>query len=480
MTTSKRKGIWIGGAVVVVLALALGLILYDRLRREQPQPAWIVQTGSGAPFGDIQFKYLSIDVERDAGLPYWIFYVLPMIFPEKLPAIGGYEAFGLPWEEGVELPIGMTKVTIGYPRIGFNCALCHTTRYRKQPTDKPTFIPAGPGHTQNIEALSRFFYECAKDPRFDSANILSAMDNFVKLDLIDWLLYRFYIIPETKKRIIEGGENFLWTYRTEPPAWGRGQDGPTYSRKYVRDDVSNTGHYGSNQFPAIWNLAKYQDEHSTDEPQRLNSIGDGRDVRSVVVASLQGLLRPEPRDTANIEKATALLTAYLQQKAAPHLQAFDPADSIQSRGKDVFDRECASCHAPGSARLGKPMPLAEVKTDPDYANRWAAVSGGQPAYVVPHLDGIWLRAPYLHNGSVPTLWDLLQPAQQRPVRFYRGYDVLDLKNVGFVSAETNDDAKHHGALFDTTTAGNSNQGHEYGVGLSDDEKWALIAFMKSL
>ena len=126
------------------------------------------------------------------------------------------------------------------------------------------------------------------------------------------------------------------------------------------------------------------------------------------------------------------------------------------------------------------MPLAEVKTDPDSANRWAAASGSQPAYVVPHLDGIWLRAPYLHNGSVPTLWDLLQPAQQRPVRFYRGYDVLDLKNVGFVSAETNDDAKHHGTLFDTTTAGNSNQGHEYGVGLSGDEKWALIAFMKSL
>ncbi len=49
------------------------------------------------------------------------------------------------------------------------------------------------------------------------------------------------------------------------------------------------------------------------------------------------------------------------------------------------------------------------------------------------LDGIWLRAPYLHNGSVPTLRDLLNDAGQRPKVFYRGYDVFDPKKVGFVS-----------------------------------------------
>jgi hypothetical protein len=105
-------------------------------------------------------------------------------------------------------------VIIGYPRVGFNCALCHTIRERSG--DKPAFAPAGSGHTADIEALSRFFYECAKDPRFESDNILSEIGNFTKLDWIDWLLYRFYIIPATKDRILRDGQNFLWAYGGEP------------------------------------------------------------------------------------------------------------------------------------------------------------------------------------------------------------------------------------------------------------------------
>jgi len=50
------------------------------------------------------------------------------------------------------------------------------------------------------------------------------------------------------------------------------------------------------------------------------------------------------------------------------------------------------------------------------------------------LDGVWLRAPYLHNGSVPTLRDLLMPPQDRPTIFYRGYDVYDYEDLGFVSS----------------------------------------------
>jgi len=47
------------------------------------------------------------------------------------------------------------------------------------------------------------------------------------------------------------------------------------------------------------------------------------------------------------------------------------------------------------------------------------------------LDGIWLRAPYLHNGSVPTLQDLLNPPNERPQTFHRGYDVFDPVKIGF-------------------------------------------------
>ena len=87
-------------------------------------------------------------------------------------------------------------------------------------------------------------------------------------------------------------------------------------------------------------------------------------------------------------------------------------------------------------------------------------------------------APYLHNGSVPSLADLLEPAAQRPTRFYRGYDVIDPVKVGFVSSGP--EAEQAGFAYDVTLPGNGNAGHEYGSGLSPDEKRALVEFMKTL
>ena len=90
------------------------------------------------------------------------------------------------------------------------------------------------------------------------------------------------------------------------------------------------------------------------------------------------------------------------------------------------------------------------------------------AYQSPPLDGVWLRAPYLHNGSVPNLSDLLKPVDQRPKIFYRGYDVYDPVNVGFVT--TGPEAERAGWRHDVTVRGDSNIGHTYGVGLSAEEK----------
>ena len=93
------------------------------------------------------------------------------------------------------------------------------------------------------------------------------------------------------------------------------------------------------------------------------------------------------------------------------------------------------------------------------------------------LDGVWLRAPYLHNGSVPTLRDLLAPPEQRPTVFYRGYNVYDFKNLGFVSSGA--EAEASGFRFDTTERGNGNQGHLYGTSLAPDEIDALIEYLKT-
>lgn len=75
------------------------------------------------------------------------------------------------------------------------------------------------------------------------------------------------------------------------------------------------------------------------------------------------------------------------------------------------------------------------------------------------LDGLWLRAPYLHNGSVPTLRALLEPAANRPATFYRGYDVYDPKDVGFVATVASEGARNY-FRYDTGLPGNGNAGHE--------------------
>ena len=142
------------------------------------------------------------------------------------------------------------------------------------------------------------------------------------------------------------------------------------------------------------------------------------------------------------------------------------------------------------------MPIAEIGTDTNRMSTWtqaaadqanAAVKGlgiNRPnliqnnGYASPPLDGLWMRAPYLHNGSVPTLRDLLEPVEKRPPVFYRGYDVYDPVNVGFVSSGP--EAERIGWKQDARTRGDGNQGHVYGTDLSDAEKQALLEYLKSL
>lgn len=91
------------------------------------------------------------------------------------------------------------------------------------------------------------------------------------------------------------------------------------------------------------------------------------------------------------------------------------------------------------------------------------------------LNGVWAPAPYLHNGSVPTLYDLLLPPAERPTTFAVGRREFDPARVGFRT-----DPFAGGFAFDTSLPGNSNAGHEYGTGLTDAQRWQLVEYLKSL
>ena len=102
------------------------------------------------------------------------------------------------------------------------------------------------------------------------------------------------------------------------------------------------------------------------------------------------------------------------------------------------------------------------------------------------LTGIWATPPYLHNGSVPSLYDLLLPPAQRPSAFDVGTREFDPQRVGFVTAAS--DPVYRSAKssadntfsYNTSVAGNANGGHDYGnAQLTDAERWALVEYMKA-
>lgn len=479
--------------IIILVAAITAYIAWDRGFREHPQPDWVQRDAA------TRFLYGSIGGEWDAGIPYWIFYVLPRMFPEKLPGTGGYVSLGIPWEQGQELPVGFTKKVIGFPRVGNNCAVCHTMKYRTSPDADPVFVPLGPGHTSNVEGFFRFIIDCAKDPRFNADNILLQIELNTKLDFIDKLLYRFFIIPITRKRLLEREEQFQWIYNDHYPDWGRGRDDAMNLTKYFMIEVKppDDGTFGPTDFPAIWNLKKYDSDPSDSSPQLLNLGGDTWDAYSVVMDSALGILGAEPHDADEFLEHVQWLTDYARNTPPPRYPF--PVDAAKSAaGKALFDQHCAGCHGRDSRRVGRPLPLAQVGTSPDRLQTWGKkyaqeanqvveamglqrrglVERDSPGYNVPHLDGIWLRAPYLHNGSVPTLTDLLEPASQRPQVFFRGYDVYDPERVGFISDGA--EAENTGTRYDTRRKGNGNQGHEFAIDLPPAQKLQLIEYLKTL
>src|SRR5262245_6161597 len=471
------------GAAAVLAALLVGMGWY-KLLREVPQAL-----ADDSP--EEYFKYGSVGIEDENGMPYWIWVVLPRLFPEYLPGPGGYAAFGVPWEPGREMPVGFTKKTIGFERVAFNCALCHTASVRRSPADAvPVLYPAGPSHTFDALAYQRFLFACGSDPRFTASNILAEIDKMHRLSLLDRALYRVLLIPLTRRALIRQRDAYAWT--NSRPDWGPGRIDPFNPVKAsvlhrVRPDVGVGDTIGNSDMVPIWNMrarqgmALHWDGLNTDltEVVLSSAIGDGATAKSIPLARLDRL------------------QAWLVSLRPPEYPFAETIDrTLAERGRGIFTKQCAACHATGGARTGQVVPLAEVGTDPHRLHMWTKESAEAyndyarrypwrftrfrktDGYVSVPLDGVWIRGPYLHNGSVPSLTDLLEVPARRPAVFYRGYDVYDRERVGFVSLGP--DAERYGMRYDTRQPGNSNQGHLWGTDLAPPDKRALIEHLKTL
>lgn len=469
------------GRTLAIIALVIGLLVgtvayigWYSLFREVP-------TYYESP--EDHFKYGSIGTEQAEGLPYWIWMMLPRLFPEYLPGQGGYTSLGITWEEGQELPVGFSKKTIGFPRQGITCALCHNATYRLTEKDKPVIVPTGPSNKFDLQGYVRFLGNCARDPRFNADYLLEKIQYAVDLSWFDRLLYRFIIIPRTREEMLEQSLSFAWM--DTRPDWGPGRIDPFNPVKFrvLNQPIDDT--IGNSDMMPLWNekmhagFAYHWDglETSLTETVQTGAIGDGATKKSIDIAGLQ-----------RVED-------YILELPPPQYP-FAINQNLATKGSKIFDNSCATCHAFGGERTGTVIPVDEVGTDRHRLDMWtqaAADTYNQFAegydwdfdqlrktdgYVAVSLDGLWLRAPYLHNGSVPSLKDLLEKPSERPSVFYRGYDVYDPEKVGFVSEGPQ--AEQTGFKYDVQVPGNSNQGHLYGTKLAPSDKEALIEYLKSL
>jgi hypothetical protein len=252
--------------------------------------------------------------------------------------------------------------------------------------------------------------------------------------------------------------------------------------------------------PAWWLLKKKKTMYHT-------GSSDARSVRSI----MQFMLTPlNSRAVFDKEEATyADIRAYLGTIEAPRYPL--PIDEAKAaRGEKVFVDTCARCHGTYGARWTYPnkvVPLDVIGTDRTrfdgiphevgefYNKSWFAQETGEgyattetKGYQAPPLDGVWATAPYLHNGSVPTLYDMLN-SRSRPRLFTRSYHTgvedYDSVKIGWkVQAleRVPDGLSPAGRrqIYDTTQRGRGNGGHTFGDDLTEAQRFEVIEYLKKL
>jgi len=236
------------------------------------------------------------------------------------------------------------------------------------------------------------------------------------------------------------------------------------------------------------------------------AAGRGDHARLMILAS--ALCTDSVQEARAIDAYAPDIRAFLASLEPPKYP-FDIDRKLAARGRPVFEKHCSACHGTYGAQAQYPnlvIGLDAVGTDPALAA--AATYGSEdrflhwvqgsfygeisslapaPGYYAPPLDGVWATAPYLHNGSVPTLESLLD-SKTRPRYWLRSFDSSDYdrRRLGWNYTEPGH-GKHSIAdpvqrkrVYDTTLPGYSNQGHTFGDALSEEERRAVLEYLKTL
>ncbi len=441
-----------------------------------------------------------------------------------------------------DVPVGMSvRRSLGLERTYMNCAVCHTSTVRESENADPELVLGMPANLFNLYNFEHFIMQCATDGRhtqIPQLDFIAEIDSLTdELDFIDrYLVYPLAIWG------IQDAMHFLDNvagFSVRQPHWGPGRNDTFTNNKiflYGYDwrsrvpDWWATGNVdpegiGTVDFPSTWLQAKRK-ERNDGKPMQLHWDGNNDKVEERNLnAALATSSIPPIIDHQSLE----CIEQWMENLEPPAYPL--PIDAaLAAQGKPVYEAYCMECHGINGRDfsgeyVGHVTPIEIVKTDAyrlDNYTRELAVNMGltyaeQERKVTTHdcpggvryqpnnddaqttsyryrhyrktrgyanmpLDGVWARAPYLHNGSVPTMMDLLMPADQRPKSFYRGNNLVDGKRLGFVTTRAMDAEGRKYFPYDTNIQGNGNQGHEgkiFGTELIPDEKWALVEYLKT-
>ena len=234
-----------------------------------------------------------------------------------------------------------------------------------------------------------------------------------------------------------------------------------------------------------------------------NGMGRKNFLRYMMGSSL--LTVPGKVKMEEIDTHMKDILAYLYSIEPPKYP-FDINSSLASAGETIFNNKCSSCHGTYGVNESYPnllFPLELINTDSAMANFYTSdetfsnyflnwfgsgwFSSGSNAleivpekgYIAPPLDGIWATAPYFHNGSVPTLEDVLN-SSSRPVYWSRTFTSTDYNQQKVGWNYTVEYAKLNKNTYDTTLFAHGNGGHAFGDSLSAEDRKALLEYLKTL
>ncbi|MFT6328868.1 MAG: hypothetical protein ACJAYN_000795 [Bermanella sp.] len=436
------------------------------------------------------FKYGSIGSDTAApgsnGLPYWIWRALPQVCPDLLP--GGYQGLGLIYEKGSDRPIGFSKRDIGpVDMVGLNCAVCHTASVRTSSSSPVVNYPGSTSHQLDLWGYFNFLFSCGADERFNVDNVMAKIDALAgdKLNMFERIAYK-QAIDVTKASFIDRAPLLAWV--PERPSWGPGRVdtfNPYKTLLGFKLDMSNDHSIGTADFMTIYNQQAKENLHVHWDGNN-NSV-DERNISAALGAGAT----PNTLDHAGIKRVREYIWT-LQPPTFPFAINYQKFDE----GKVLYKEYCYECHEPEGKYIGQVVPNSKLGADPErtmafnqeMAGFMNSIGEGKPwafkqfrvteGYVNALMDGVWLRAPFLHNGSVPTMRDLLNHEDDRPKIFYKGNDIYDAEKMGYVSDKASLNGKTF-SKFDTSLRGNGNSGHNYGTALTPDQKDTLIEYMKT-